>query len=55
MAKYMFKPLGNGKYGRILFVESIYQANVANGWRLDDPNEVPAKATITPKKDDEKK
>ena len=39
MAKYMYKPMGNGKYASILYIESIYQENKKRGWLLEIPEQ----------------
>ena len=39
MAKYMYKPMGNGKYASILYVESVYQDNKKRGWLLEIPEQ----------------
>ncbi len=39
MAKYMYKPMGNGKYASILYVESVYQENKKRGWLLEIPEQ----------------
>lgn len=38
MAKYMYKPMGNGKYAEILYVDAIYESNKKKGWLLELPD-----------------
>jgi len=35
----MYKPMGNGKYASILYVESVYQDNKKRGWLLEIPEQ----------------
>ncbi len=46
MAKYMYKPMGNGKYASILYVESIYQENKKRGWLLEIPEQFKAEPVV---------
>lgn len=39
MAKYMYKPMGDGKYASILYVESVYLDNKKRGWLLEIPEQ----------------
>lgn len=50
MAKYMYKPMGNGKYASILYVESVYQDNKKRGWLLEIPEQFKKTDPIVEKK-----